>query len=380
MLQAMRDGAHSKLIKFVLFGLMTLGVGGLVFMDIGGYFRRGVSLNDVAKIGHQTIGLRAFDQTVRTILRRQGLDPELAYRLGYIDQILVGEVQSILLYKSANDLGIRIGDKEVAGQINRLVEPLLDGSTSPQQALNQILATQGINEQQFVNSIRQEMTNTLLRTALQSGASIAPDVLARDLYVLDNEKRKIEYFMIEEEDFAAIERPDDETLNKFYELIKADFAVPERRTFTIAVINPELVSNNIEITEEELRQIYEENIEYYTLPEKRKMAQAIVDTQDKALKIYEQAVAGKPLKTAVLEVTGSEESFAGESEYEREGLIENVAEAVFSLEEGGISQPVQTPLGWHVIKVTAIEAPGKIPFDEVKEEIRKEHKQALVSD
>ncbi len=380
MLQAMRSGAHSKIIKFVLFGLLVLGVGGLVLSDIGGVFRQGVGSTDVAKVGDEAIGLRKFDTEVRSILRRQGLDPQMAYQLGYIDQILMGEIQDILIRKSAAKLGISVSDKDVATHISRLVEPLLDENTTPQQALNRITATQGISERQFVNSVRFQLANSILKSALQAGASIIPNELTEDLYLYDHETREIDYFVIEEKDFTDIDEPDEDALAEFYNAMKEQYAIPERRTINIAVLDADKVQSDIEIPEEELKAIYEENATYYVIPEKRKMAQAIVETQDVAQAIFEKAASGKPLQNAVRDVTGSTEHYLDVQTYEREGLIENVADIVFSLEPGNVAEPVQTPLGWHVIKVTEIEPSGQIPFAEIKEDIRKEQKQTVVAD
>ncbi len=380
MLQAMRDGAHSGIIKFVLFGLLILGVAGLVFSSIGNYFTGGVGSSDVARVGDRSISLQSFDRNVRGILRRQGMDVDQAYRLGYIDQILVGEVQSILLNREAVDLGIKIADEHVAEKISRLVAPLIDDETKPQQALERILATQGISEQQFVNSIRQEMTNTLIRDALQSGSSFVPAFAAKDLYLFDNQTRRIKYFLIKENDFQDIENPGTGELKEFFETMKESYAIPERRTLSVAVIDPETISSNIAIPEEDIRQIYEENIEYYTSPEKRKMAQAIVDDRETARRIYEKAIAGKPLQTAIVDATGSSEKYFDVKAFEKDGLIENIANEVFSIGEGGISEPVQTPLGWHVVKVTEIVPPAKTPFEEVRDEIREEYMQTALAD
>ncbi len=380
MLQAMRSGAHSQIIKFVFFGLLIMGVSGLVLMDVGGYFRRGVSSTDVAKISGESISLRQFDMNVRTILRRQGLDPQLAYQLGYVDQILLGEIQDRLLARSANDIGIKVGDDEVAGRIARLMEPILDENTTPQQALDRVLATQGVSEKQFVNSIRQEMTNAVLRGALTSGAQVVPAGLAEDLYLFDREKRIIDYIQINEKDFANIGNPDEETLRTFYEAVKEEYVIPERRTITLAILKPETIAGNIEIPVEDLERVYNENIELYTAPEKRKLAQVIVDQQDLARKIYEKASAGKPLKTAATEVTGSADNYLGEEVFEKEGLFKDIADIAFSLEKGTTAEPVQTPLGWHVIKVTDVIPAAVSPFDKVKDTIRKEQEQMLLSD
>lgn len=382
MLQAMREGTHSQILKFILFGLLMLGVGGLVFTNFGNTLKNsGYSATDVAIAGDTPISLRKFDNTARSILRNQGMDTKMAYQLGYINQILMGEIQNALLSQNAKDLGIVINEKEVASRIKKLIEPMLDGSSTPQEALNMILATQGISERQFIESIRKEMSNNILMAAIQSGGMVISDTMLEDLYMFDHERRAIEYVKIDEESFKKeITAPTDEELKEFYQAIKEDFAKPERRTLVIAEIDPQTMTDEVEISDEELRQVYEETIVYYTLPEKRKMAQAIVNSQDVAQKIYELASKGKPLQSAVKEITGSADNYVDEQEFEKEGLIENVADLVFSTDEGSVAEPVNTPMGWHVIKVTKITPATEKPFEEVKNEIRETQMQALLAD
>jgi peptidyl-prolyl cis-trans isomerase D len=51
-----------------------------------------------------------------------------------------------------------------------------------------------------------------------------------------------------------------------------------------------------------------------------------------------------------------------------------LADGVFGLPEGVASAPIQSPLGWHVIRINKIE-PGKVvPFDEIKPRLEKELK------
>jgi peptidyl-prolyl cis-trans isomerase D len=57
--------------------------------------------------------------------------------------------------------------------------------------------------------------------------------------------------------------------------------------------------------------------------------------------------------------------------FPREAMVKPFADAAFSLPEGGISQPVLTPFGWHIIKVEKINAASTRPFSEVASEIRR---------
>ncbi|NCC21825.1 MAG: hypothetical protein EOM26_05095 [Alphaproteobacteria bacterium] len=341
MLQAMRSGAHSHIIKFVLFGLLVMDVAGLVLMDVGGYFRGGVASTDVAKIGRETISIRHFDRTVSQILRQQGLDPQTAYRVGYIHQILMSEAQDRLLRREAQKFGIYVSDKEVAAQ---------------------------------------KMTNQILQQAILAGARVIPDPLVRDLYAFSNEVRQVEYFAVANADAKDIDEPTDEDLELFYQAVMESYAIPERRSFTVALIDAEDVESSIGISEEELKAMYEESLAYFEKPETRSIAQAIVGAHADALAIQEKADAGTPLETAVKDVTGSTDGYVESQSFERGGLPDDVADAAFSAGEGDILGPLETPLGWHVLEIVGITSPSVTPFEEVKEELGKERLQTLLAD
>ena len=92
MLTAMRDGAHSKIIKFFLFGLLIMATGGMVFMDVGGFFRNGVGVNTIAKAGDESISSQEFDRAVQRVVSKQGMTAKQAYQFGLVEQILQQEI------------------------------------------------------------------------------------------------------------------------------------------------------------------------------------------------------------------------------------------------------------------------------------------------
>lgn len=114
---ALRDGASGGILKYFLLGLLVMATGGLVFMDIGGFFRGGITSSDAAKIGSNVIPIQQFDRTVRTTLSRLGMSPAQAYQLGYIKELLNGEIRASLIQQKAADTGIQVSTQQVAANI-----------------------------------------------------------------------------------------------------------------------------------------------------------------------------------------------------------------------------------------------------------------------
>lgn len=380
MLRALRDGAKSGFLKFILLGFMALAVGGLVLTDVGGFFRGGVSSNLVAKGKGIEISTMEFDRTVRRILARQSMSPEEAYSRGFIDQIINSEIQVRILGREARKLGINVNDDTVRDQISKIAEPLATGGVSKSDALKQVLRSQGVSEGEFVASIRQEMGNTVFRNALLTGAAEISDAQAADLYQYQYESRDFEGFILNNDSVKDITPPSEESLKRYYEANKPDFAISEKRSVTIATFKKEMLEGKVDIAEDDIKANYEKNIERYQNPEKRKLEQAILSTQKEGQDVLNKINEGKSLKDAVNAVTGKTAAYLGDNTFEQGGLLEEISTPAFEAKAGDVIGPVQTALGWHVMKLQEILTPQTEDFDKVKAAIRDEMLQARLQD
>lgn len=372
-MQSMRSGKGSGLLKTFFLSLLALAAGGLVLTDVGGFFRDGVQSTDVAQIGNRSISIQQFDRDVRRSIGRLGITPQQAYEMGYIQQILQGELQRQLLSIAAEDLGLRVGEQKIAEQINEMISPMATEEQSKKDVLKQILLNQGMSEGEFVKRISNEVASNLLTTALQNTYLGNSETLAQTLYQFQNESRDIEYISMKHDDFELEQAPTEEQLKKFYAKLIDTFAIPEKRTIEVGIIEDENLKKTIEITQDQIKDFYEDEIDAYKIPEQRILEQALVDTQDKAQKILDKINAGKSLKLATESVADSANAYIESSSFEKEGLLEDLQDPIFNSQELPAKLgPFKTPLGWHVIVVNEIKDPKTKSFDEVKDSIEKE--------
>jgi peptidyl-prolyl cis-trans isomerase D len=360
MLIWMRDSTFGGVFKFLLLGFMTLAVAGLVLADVGGFFRGNLGSNTVAKGAGVKIGIQDFDRTVRRALAAQGIGAPEAYQLGLIDTILTSEIQNRLFTKEAKALGLEVGDEDVMRQISKLAEPLAANGRTKKEALQQILRTQNISEGEFVSAIRQEMANGLLRGALTVPATLSSPVMAKSLYRYDNEKRSADILVLKNSAVTDVTKPTDEQLQKYYDANKQDFLIPETRTITMATLKTDMIKKNVTISDEQLKGEYDKNIASFTKPPRRQVEQAVYPDEAAAKAAAEDAKAGKPLKDS------------NTQDFEEAGLLPEIGGPVFSAEKGAVVGPVQTALGWHVLKVKDLLPESVTPFADVKERLRDE--------
>ena len=360
MLIWMRDSAFAGFFKFFLLGMLLLAVGGLVLMDVGGFFTGNMTANTVVKGAGVKIGAVEFDRTVRRATSSQGIGPQEAYKLGMINSILTSEVQNRLFTKESKSLGLIVDDEDVKRQISKLAEPLATEGRSKRDALQQILRTQGISESEFVGSIRQEMANGLLRNALAAPATLTSPLMAGTLYRFDNEKRSADVIVLKNADVSAVTKPTDEQLQKYYDANKLDFMIPESRTITMATLKTDMLKKNVKITDEQLNEEYQKNLASFTKPSRRIVEQVVLADEAQAKTALEEMKAGKSPKNAMTQ------------EYEEAGLLPEIAGPVFEGKKDAVLGPIKTQLGYHVLKVKDIIAESVTPLADVKDRLRDE--------
>lgn len=372
-MQAMQSGKGSKFIKFIFFTLLVLAAFGLVLTDVGGFFRGGVSNNDVARVGNHKISVTEFDRSARRALTRAGMQPAQAMQLGYMDQILNSEIQRSLFQQIAADNNIKIGRDVIAKQVNDIVEQSMQDGQSKQDVLDQLLRNQGFTEGGFVQALASEGAAGILARGIQNPFLTYSEYLVEDLFYFQNETRSIEYAPFFDKDVTDVEEPSDEELEKLYNDMKPSFALPETRDITVAIVDDSAINSTISISDEHVREIYDEDIESFKVPEQRVLEQAIIKDVEQASEIYQKLEKSGNLKQAVIDVTGDAKAYLLAQPFQKEGLIEGIADKIFDGDAINRNfEPIESPLGWHVIRLVKINQPTTKSFDSVKEQIRKE--------
>ncbi len=375
-MKAMREGAKGGIGKFILFGFMGMAVGGLVLMDVGGFFRSGTGNNNVLKIGKQTISIQSFDQDLRRQLSRVGISPQEAYKLGYTNQLLSSTVRENLINQAATQNGITIDKKRVAEHIQSMVSPMVQDGQSARDVLRQILASQGMTESQLVNAISNEMRANTLTKAMSAGFMRVSQPVTDALYLYQNEERTVEYAPILAKDIKDIAEPTDAQLEALYQATKEHYAISETRTVKMLRIKDKALKDTIEISEDELRQTYDNNIDAYYTPEQITLEQALLDTEEQAKAVLTKLEGNKSLKSSV-----KESAYLGEQSYSADELLDDVKDAVLAnKKKGAVIGPVQTPLGWNITVIKEVTPEETKSYKSVKGDIKDELLEIAVLD
>jgi len=134
------------------------------------------------------------------------------------------------------------------------------------------------------------------------------------------------------------------------------------------------VTKDVKVSEEQVKQFYEENKEKFVSQGSAHVAHILVGTEDEAKSVIERLNTGEKFEDLAKELSLDEFSKIkggdlGWIESDDKSLDANVSKAIFSSEATGVIGPVQSQYGWHVIKVIERGNKGIKPLEDVRNSI-----------
>jgi len=133
-----------------------------------------------------------------------------------------------------------------------------------------------------------------------------------------------------------------------------------------------LLKPRVSITEEETKEYFEQNKESFAVEEQVKTSHILIETEEKAAEVKEKLDAGQDFAELAKEysIDESNKNFGGDLGYVKRGeMVSKFEEAVFSMQAGGISEPVKTEFGYHIIKVDEKKEAQEANYEQSKEQI-----------
>ncbi len=116
------------------------------------------------------------------------------------------------------------------------------------------------------------------------------------------------------------------------------------------------------VTEEELKEYYQNNIGRYSQDERVAARHLLYDEEEKALEVLEAIESGDDFDAYMED--GEELGYFG-----RGMMVPEFEEAAFGMDVGEIKGPVETNFGFHIIYVYDREEEKVVPFNEVRDQI-----------
>ena len=372
MLQQMRSGAASWIAK----GMMVLLVFSFAIWGIADYVRGFGSSGDVAKVGSVTIGQAEYSDALRrevNQLRRQfgpGFSVEQAKQLGLDESALNRMIEDKLYVQAARKLGIGASDAQVRDMIMNAPAFKGMGGQFDRLAYEQYLRNEGYNEGMLVALLRDDVLRSQLLGSLFGSVVHAPDVMVNAVLQYRLQRRMAEYIVIDPAKLPAPAAPTDAQIEEFYKANPATFTAPERRNVAWFDITAAQRAGVMNVTEEEMREEYDSHQQAYVTPEKRSIEQVVFATEAEAKAAYEAIAKGESFAAMAARTQKLKPEDLSLGLVTKNDLPAAIANAAFALPTDKVSEPVISPFGFHLLRVTGIQAGSTRSFEDVKTELR----------
>ena len=350
---------------WVMMAMLILGLGGFGVTSFSG------GTTTVAKVGDTDITTdeyaRAFQGQVSAFSQQLGqpISSQEALAFGLDRQVLQGLVVRAALDNEAQRVGLSVGDAVVATELTGMDAFKGVSGTFDREAYRFTLDRQNQTEAEFENGLRRDVTRGLLQGVVVGGFT-APAPLTDTLYAWAAERRGFSMLRLGEADLTTpLAEPTDADLTAFHTANIEAFTRPEAKRITYAALLPEAIAADQPVDETVLKQLYEDRLDEFVVPERRLVERLVYPDQAAADAARARLDGGEAFETLVAD-RGLTLDAIDMGDLTREDLGD-VGEAVFALEDGGVVGPLPTDLGPALFRVAAVLAAEETTFEEARE-------------
>jgi len=361
----------------------------------------------LAKVGDTEIKeiefLNAYDREHRAMIANlrsqfpdQAIPDDLIDTTRLRKQVMERLVRQELVKKEAERLKITVSDREVQAEIVRA----FGGQQFSPRQYRQILRQQGMSEEYFENFLREQIRFRKVVETVRNGVRLVPGEL-EERYAFDHQKIKLQYILIDPAKAAPEAVPPEEEIEKYYQEHKIEFYLGQTRTIEYVQWASSETINEAEVSSQEIRDYYQESRERYMTSPPQVNARHILVRVDKDAPAEDIAAARARIEKIRQEALQPEADFAELAKQYSEGptaerggelgwftkqeyrsmfpnmqaMVTEFEQAAFALEEGEVSEPVQTSFGFHILKVTGKKPAEYLPLEQVRDEIKQDLEQ-----
>jgi peptidyl-prolyl cis-trans isomerase D len=382
MLQNIRDNSQGWIAKTIIGIIVVL----LALTGFEAIFNASSNSQNAAAVNGEEISRYDLDQAMN--MQRRQLAQQLGqdFDASLIDDRLLRDaalgslIDRMLLLQGAKSADFAFSREALDQLILQTPEFQVEGAFSSAR-FDQVIQQMGYSRLQFRQLLEQEMLIGQLRAGI-SGTGFVTDQQVENFARLEMQTR----------DFAMLTVPaqhetidvSDEQIQKYYDDNADRFRTPEQVIVEYVELKKESFFDQVEASDEELQELYQKQIA--SLAEQRRAAHILIETggelsdaeaKAKIDEIAERVKSGEDLAVVGKEVSqdpgsaneGGDLGFAGPGVYDPA-----FEDALYALNEGEVSAPVQSEFGWHIIKLLGVQSPEVPSFESMKPELVRELK------
>ncbi|MEO0367254.1 MAG: SurA N-terminal domain-containing protein [Pseudomonadota bacterium] len=351
----------------------------------------------ILSIGDTKISQQDFQQQLRVAQdRERQRNPNLTSNEFFNSdffkrRVLDSLVNRALVENIANEQNYRIGNAQLADIIKEQPVFQTPEGEFDRQAYDDFVQSRLASKQQFEDGLRDDARTQQVSEGYQESAfALSDDV--RQLIEIQAERRIFDLITIKEADFREGIEVSDQDVSDYYDENIDLYMNPDRMSVEYVELDVAQLALEVEIDEDELLAAYEDDKDSFTSAETRDTRHILLSTGDgkndadqraKAESLVAELRAGADfasVATTQSDDTGSAARGGDLGAVELGMMVPEFEEATFAAEVGQISDPVKTQFGYHIIEVTAINGGVPQSFEEVRFELEQEQRDVLAEE
>ena len=309
------------------------------------------------------------------------ISPETERFLRY--QVLSDLVTHELLWQEAKKANIQVSEEETAAHIEAVM-----GNFASREAFMRALEMRKISYPEFKKDIVKYLSTDELVQRIKDSVGITEEEV-RSYWIIDNERIEVEYIFIEPQDYRKEVKVSQEDMEKYYETYTDRFREPERIKVNYIRVAAEEFEDEVKISRSTMEDYYQYHLTDYQTPEKRRASHILIESDPDASKEEKekareemdkiQSILEDGTDFATLARQYSQDSFSAEMDgdlgfFSYDEMVPSFSEVVFALKEvGEVTQIIESPFGYHLVKLTGI----KLAYTETLEELEDEIEEIL---
>jgi peptidyl-prolyl cis-trans isomerase D len=376
MLRGLHKASSTWLGKALMATIMGFLVISFAIWGIGDIFR-GFGRNAVATVGGTEISIEEFRQFYNDRLQQLGrqvgrpITPDEARARGLDRQLLGQLIAETTIDEQTKQLRLGISDAEIAKRI--ISDPSFRGASGQfdRSRFEQIIRQAGFTESRFIEEQRRSMLRRQIAQSITGNLKVPSTALAA-LNQYQNEKRQIEYVVLEAAHAGEIPAPTPEVLSKYFDERKTLFRAPEFRKITVLPLALADLAKPDAISDADARAYFEQHKDSFGKLEKREVRQIVFAKPEEAAEAHERITKGAKFEDIAKE-RQLKESDTDLGMVAKSDIIDQaVADAAFLLKPGETSAPVKGRFGTVLLQIGKIEPGEQKTFEQVSGQIKRE--------
>lgn len=384
MLNIIRKNAQSIVVQSIV---VIIAV---VFIFWGAHSSMTSNSRGLAVVNGKEISYRDFQQNYERAIERYkqqfgGQMPDkFIESIGLKEQVLNQLIQSELLRQGAEKMGVAVSKEATQRKIQEMEAFSRDGRFDLAH-YKMVLERNHLTTTVFETGIRNDLLMNRAGETLGAFAEVSDEEINNWLEYIDQEIN-VAYAAIKSETYASQVKVVESELQSWFESARQNYkTAPQSKLRYLSFPFVEDL-HQVAVNDEAVQRYYQEHADVYSVPEQRRArhilfrvaedeaAESRAGKKAAAEKVLAQIKSGADF--AALAKQFSEDSSKGKGGdlgfFGRGQMVAPFEDAVFSLQAGAVSGVIETPFGYHIVKLEEIRPAASRSLAEVGGSIRKE--------